>query len=741
MKRAKTLTTYAGSTKASRVARAADGPAFATLPRDEESPQHTAHAIRFSDHSDAPNSPQGLPNGTLQDDFVNHNPNVMFRDSGSTVAYNESSEQRMLEQALNSTKRRVSSAAKLAESDKNTSSPYLWSSNTQSPTIDQSKTSRLREHLQGSGEDDDLKQNREHLTDLETEEQLEVLEKPKPQAKHDSTKDMVPEDDRINVQTRKRKVSALPNSSPQVIVHTKGAPEEIAPAPSVQKATQGVRRKASTAAKEESSESLNSDDRLIGLPKEQYQPKPSKRRMTQLPKEPIDYSVVPEKAAKKRRKTLNDAGLDADIEVFAETQRPKSTQKKTQARLATAQKPAHENSVPAHATPGTPEVSASLAAQTLGSPVRPIVSPLTSPEQARSKQAKPSLSPTETAALLRKPSPSPSNMGPPSLPASLTKKRVPRSHTTIFEDCSQGSQKSPSLSQQQADRRSALQGTGRRKTPANRPRRRIVQDDEDDVDELSKELDEEVPAAKKRGRPSKAEVQKQLELAPLEPRNDVELSELDNERVRKRGRNSQTTQKTCELVDGEGGKSARPPMKRAKAKAAEKMLGDSEVEERGKLWDESEAAEEPTTEKNRGTTAKAKSPDTPLPDQNQDKATSESNHEIEKALQSQQSVLKPKDMNAQPTARRATPAPDVEKTKVNTPQQPLSASKPGPLSHSPIKKTSKLINHRIGLNKRSRIPPLLKIVRPVQQRKEVERVTKVTSVAELERMAAEKLEE
>jgi len=61
--------------------------------------------------------------------------------------------------------------------------------------------------------------------------------------------------------------------------------------------------------KRKTKQNINSDDIAIGLPVEQYKPRPSRSRSTHVIGEPIDYSVVPERAAKrksKRRKTVGD---------------------------------------------------------------------------------------------------------------------------------------------------------------------------------------------------------------------------------------------------------------------------------------------------------------------------------------------------------------------------------------------------------------------------------------------------
>ncbi len=48
---------------------------------------------------------------------------------------------------------------------------------------------------------------------------------------------------------------------------------------------------------------LNSDDIAVGLPKERYQPRPSRSRSTRVDFDDIDYSARPEKVAKERRKS------------------------------------------------------------------------------------------------------------------------------------------------------------------------------------------------------------------------------------------------------------------------------------------------------------------------------------------------------------------------------------------------------------------------------------------------------
>lgn len=70
----------------------------------------------------------------------------------------------------------------------------------------------------------------------------------------------------------------------------------------------------------EAAASLHSDELIVGLPKEQYKPRPSRSRSAKLLDEPVDYSIDPEKTAKsrsKRRRTV-DASFDQSALTQAE---------------------------------------------------------------------------------------------------------------------------------------------------------------------------------------------------------------------------------------------------------------------------------------------------------------------------------------------------------------------------------------------------------------------------------------
>ncbi|KXT12228.1 hypothetical protein AC579_809 [Pseudocercospora musae] len=723
-KRTKTLTTYA-SGRASRTLNT-HNPAFDAL-RDDQADQQASQSPRFSDRSGRFGSERALPHGTIEDDFAKHNPNVMFRDTGSTVAFNESSEQRMLEQALQDVRQPVSSAAKLAESEKNPSSPaWLWAHTTQSPHSNQSKKSVRRD---ADSNQDETEQAGKVAEPVHRPQQDLVAATNEPVEGLVENETRIPDDLKIAEQSQPQ-VSALPTPSPQVIVHTNGTPEETPSDNTTHKSARGRKRKPSTSIQEASSEPLNSEDLLVGLPKELYQPKPSRRRMTGLAEQPIDYSVVPERAAKKRRKTLNDASTNPE-HVDEPIARPAKTSEKQSTSKMSKRDQAVSSTIPNKSTPGTPEKPAAPNAR---SPPRPVASPLTSPETEKAKQ-----SPIKVAAPRAKPSPSPSEMGPPSLPASSMKKKVPRSHTTIFEDCSQSSQKSPSLRQQQADRRSALQGPGRRKAAVNKPRRRIVQDDEDDEDELSKEVEQEALAPRKRGRPAKLDSQNAI-AADRGSIQDLSDEGEDDEALRKRGRKAKSTQKVLEGCDARDGVVATESVKKGRESVSAEMVQDDSAAE-----DVVEPAAEDElrqSKKKRGRTAKSKvdAAPTPGPEPDGDNTSKAVACAASRDPDGESNVLKAKATNTLLIAKEVTPVPGSGTSKETAPHQPQSASKSGSMIHSPIKKTSKILNHRVGLNKKSRIPPLLKVVRP-QQRKEVERVTKVISVAELERMAAAKLDE
>ncbi|KAK3070665.1 hypothetical protein LTS18_015041, partial [Coniosporium uncinatum] len=78
--------------------------------------------------------------------------------------------------------------------------------------------------------------------------------------------------------------------------------------------------------KRKAKQDINSDDMAIGLPKEQYKPRPSRSRSTQVLEEPIDYSVVPERAAKRKSKRRKTVGDDLSLQIEEEDTKLQSLQ-------------------------------------------------------------------------------------------------------------------------------------------------------------------------------------------------------------------------------------------------------------------------------------------------------------------------------------------------------------------------------------------------------------------------------
>ncbi|KAF1982910.1 hypothetical protein K402DRAFT_456945 [Aulographum hederae CBS 113979] len=80
--------------------------------------------------------------------------------------------------------------------------------------------------------------------------------------------------------------------------------------PSLEKDNREKTSSTSTRKRQADGNCPDSDELAIGLPKEQYKPRPSRSRSAQVSNEPIDYSIAPEKAVRskiKRAKTTNSS--------------------------------------------------------------------------------------------------------------------------------------------------------------------------------------------------------------------------------------------------------------------------------------------------------------------------------------------------------------------------------------------------------------------------------------------------
>jgi hypothetical protein len=352
---------------------------------------------------------------------------------------------------------------------------------------------------------------------------------------------------------------------------------------------------------------MDEDELAIGLPKEQYRPRPSRRRATEMVDEPFHKPAIGKSSSKKRRKTDGT--------------------------------PTTMNS---RSIPDGDVSCASVELDTTSHDDNKQV------EVDRVDCTKDEVQITDT-----KPPPSISSSG----------RKVGRSHTTIFEDHvnSNTSHRSPSLSQQQALRRSALKDISN-ESAESKPRRRskkILEDSEDEADNDEDELNrmhdvDETPTVKRgRGRPSKAKSRQASTKATTDSaaiENPTVAADTIETRPKKgRGRPSKA--------------------KAAKIKPDDKVISDDDKEE-----------EEATSDAAASTRALEAVVIVP--------------HETTPSVVS--------------SAQVPTPPPDKLASEATPAPKPVKAVNTGPAMHSPIKKclTATATKYRVGLSKRQRIQPL-----------------------------------
>ena len=649
IKRAKTVTTY--STKKPTSSSLEREKFLATYGQDANLPD-TSPAIHFSGQSGAVGS-GALPASPSLSGFANHDP-AMFRESGSTVADNESSHERMVEQALRSKSLNVRSTpeVKFVQPDDLTrSSSFPWSA---SESTESAKNHRAKgtqasalETVEEAETGDSHTRDEPHSTSILVSNEHDIPLPP--------TAVMIAPSNNAGVQ----------DSSPtvEITTHEVAAPSLPKPPPASaetkHKATRGHKHKV----QEQSSEPLNSDDIAVGLPKERYKPRPSRRRATETTEEPIDYSVVPEKAAKIKRSKTVGADLGAPEHrpaVKGKLVSPSSARntKATKAidavdpEITTVEKVSRDQAV--HRISTVPQAS---------SPVMelPRVEKLQSSQEAPKAEAAPITKEFRKDDDLAFAKPAPK-----SRPAS----KSIRSSTTIFEDHIglAGKSRSPSLSQQQAIRQSVLIDVKNEASLA-KPRRggkHVVPDDDDDEDELA-----------------------------LEPTHE-EQPPVEEPKKRGRGRPSKAT--------------AAKVTKKASAKPAMPVAHDSESED-------DEIALEAPPKKRRGRPPKSAAAVQDL-DNNKDPDNADTNLlETEaKDTTAKQPVDEPT-KESTPSKQIATeiPTPSPENPEKQPPaEETVVSTKPAkvsPPAHSPIKSSSPA-PYRVGLSKKHRIPSLLRVMRP-----------------------------
>ncbi|KAK6430117.1 hypothetical protein LTR95_013735 [Oleoguttula sp. CCFEE 5521] len=633
-KRTKTLTTY-GRRQSSTAAPLRE--VEANVPAHP----HTSGSVRFSDHSQREKSSE-LPISSLEADFAEHEPAVMFRDSGSTIAFNESSHDRLVQEALGSRGANDTSVACHTASDeraKSSSFPWSPSAQTNATKTPQAPTQTATGE---AGTDPNM------MSRI-----LAALATVKTPADVSETADI---GSAIAVPSRSAEVLArIPRtSSPVVQINVSEAKRsafEVQPTASPPKAERGRKRKT----QDPSSETLNSEDLAIGLPKERYVPRPSKRRATQVAEPPIDFSAIPEKAAKsKRRKTANaDVADDASALTTSSHEPPASatraTKRKTSSKVAISAETVvdddEDDGVVVEAlsrTNGDDEMQ--LAPARSDATLHVVPSIVTAP-----LQVKPSPTPSQSDdGVFLKPA--------PKIKAKVSPK-VRRSHTTIYEDHVdfKGKDKTPTLSQQQAKRKSALRPVEVEPTASSKrgAAKRVISDDEED--ELA------------------------IDPEPVKPQPPAGKG--------KKGH------KTADVVADE--KAAEEAVSAVPPAVAEKP-----------------AVDEPLKKRRRGRPSKSGSTGNDSIDATEPNAEDDDDETADVDAASATKVIQPP---AEPHVPTSTPPDKPAAAKkagapASTPVKPLPG-KNGPVSHSPIEKSS-AVPLRVGLSKKKRIPSLLKIMRP-----------------------------
>lgn len=585
----------------------------------------TSQTAIFTEHSETDSSALG-PRGSLQEDFLNHEPSVMFRDSGSTVADDSSAQRHMLD-ALN---------------DNNT--PLLQSSVVNPlPSNGPQNSSLPWSAFESNGRPGSSAGQQEPAA-------------PDPDGVLSGAQFPAPETvavDTLHVPERMER-STKNATSPIVEIHQ---PARQASASSRNSAagspTTLKSRKKKAEEQQFSSDLLNSDDRAVGLPRERYQPRPTKRRATAVLEEPVDLSIRPEKAAKVKRTKTADAAIPKNHE-----------EAPIMAKIIAALAAGSTKTVDSPQA-ALPEEEITVAKQSAD---------LADGSQSVDKTSKESHEDATEASKQKEDTntvraPEAEQAGTSSMPAPPQKKsltKAKRAQTTIFEDHVEfvSSQRSPNLSQQQARRsrkaalKSAKNGKGQSKG------RQVVSDDEDDEDTSVKDADEKddiepLPKKRGRGRPPKAAVK------PAQKSADKVLEDSDGESE------TQTEMQEEPKKTSKDSRTDSASDTTSKDAGREETLAPSHLPQK--------QSGHPVTKDTKGTTQVTKSASTPE--------------------------------ETQTATKIPTPSPEKENAP---PKQQQQAPKGSPTSHSPIQGSSR-VPLRVGLSKRQRIPSLLRVMRPPKQ--------------------------
>lgn len=249
-------------------------------PQSESTSGEVKLSFGFSDSSEG--ARWDLPS-SVRDDFVRNDPS-MFPEGSSTVPDNTYDQQRMLETALTDQDSMPAPVLPVKDNSSSTGSSSIpWSAYLATQNKSQASQTQVPP----------IAEPKEHL----------VL--PGPQAVEEATTAVILKPSHTPVGSPSHGGTLLCLNLPQnsvepTLVHvTEPSPEFLSSSRSKKKRQR------------EEHELTRSDELAIGLPKEQYRPRPSRSRSAQITSEPIDFSAVPEKAAKKKLKRAKTADSSA----------------------------------------------------------------------------------------------------------------------------------------------------------------------------------------------------------------------------------------------------------------------------------------------------------------------------------------------------------------------------------------------------------------------------------------------
>ncbi|GAB7361734.1 hypothetical protein MBLNU230_g1781t1 [Neophaeotheca triangularis] len=665
-KRSQTVKTYGSKQTAPRL-RDEDGMASFDAMMQSERSQESGAAAPFSDRSDVQTS-NDLPNHTLQDDFADHEPVAMFKDSagsGSTVPDNSSCIHQCIEK-LGQGDRPQTTGRTEPETQETSSIPTSAFEYTQPSESNREQTEHEEGHHCAVKDPSSNDQGTASNTAQQSTEAGHVFAQtsavrplnghpdtsPPIQEAHAATTDADPGHGEVMPSPIKPRSSPIVRIRPQEIEDKHSQATESGTA----RKTRGRKRQA----EEEMSEPLNSEDMAVGLPKERYNPRPSRRRATAALEHDIDYSVVPEKAAKTRRTKTTDPSTAP----HSTKETPISDNNQPLALLQVQDTRGSQES--------TNEVEAAAEPQAENTSYPNVSSlPKTSQDGQVGAKTKPS---QEVPGAFKKPAAK-------AKPKPKASTRAKRSHTTIFEDHVEfsGTQRSQSLRQQQELRVSALRDVSKENSPrpaqtAQRRSRVIASSDDEDGEEITvKSTIDNAPVPEPEGAPQKPALA--------------------------RCRKGQPPKSTAKPSATSEPMNAHHATEREDEMAVEDNADKGSCESRARVSAASPTVEIPTTESGLGMLEQAGPNDEPgQPSQGTAKCGIGEPQQVENG--GSPNLFK---------ASIPTPSPRNVDKEALTPKQKVSKTEAA--SHSPIKSSSK-VPYRVGLSKKQKIAPLLRMTKP-----------------------------